>query len=766
VLATLTGVLLARVGADVGGDLSTYLRLLGVALGVGLLLPVVAARSVRAAAVAVAALGGGWVLVQLLYAVLGQVEMLPPVGQAVGAAAYFGTSYVPIQVASVLALGLVLAAALIVRRRHGAVAAAPAEPAGAGSVRAAVVVTALVWLTLLPNISHFLFGLQPVGWTWDVANLLVWNSFIERGLQPIGDFFYPYGHLWLFEPTPWGPVLRWLAQALLLALTAWSMWHLTGRRPVRVGLALVALAVLLTWSPLTIDRYYPAFVIPLVYAALGPAAHRRLTHGHAVLAFAVLYAGWLELDLVLMGAAGVVFIIAGQLVAGRLGGPLRDAVRRLAVDAVPFLAVLVAPVVWLAEGTLEENWRFWRGLRAASAGAASDLTQFATQLDGFVPTFFSLAVAIPVLFLVAGLVLARRRVAGAHAASMVFLAGAGTSEILLLKHLVRPAPELMYVLVFPVLLFAVILLWDRRALVMALLAGLVAGSAWVALQIPTAPARYVRGALAVPERALDNLLVAGKGDEIAQAERDRFAEARFASWPDIPVAAQLRDLMEDAQGGGFAVLGDMPLLYTLFDQPPPYHVQNYDSGRIEEQEVVVDHLRDSRPRFLVWRRDFAMDLVPQSVRSPLIFRYAIENFVPIPLARGAAVDILERREVGEPIAEEYWKDRLGEVVDLGFVPSISAADEAALCTGGAGCVPYAVLEGSAAERGASIDLRIIGSDGTFTVRMRARPGVTTYPVRLDRLWFAPFIGDDPRVEAATPGWNARREGRRTDDDLY
>jgi hypothetical protein len=63
-------------------------------------------------------------------------------------------------------------------------------------------------------------------------------------------------------------------------------------------------------------------------------------------------------------------------------------------------------------------------------------------------------------------------------------------------------------------------------------------------------------------------------------------------------------------------------------------------------------------------------------------------------------------------------------------------------------------------------MRISGPGGAFIVRVHTRPGVTSYPVRLDRLWFDAFLGSEPRVGAATPGWTARLEGHRTGDDLY
>jgi hypothetical protein len=50
--------------------------------------------------------------------------------------------------------------------------------------------------------------------------------------------------------------------------------------------------------------------------------------------------------------------------------------------------------------------------------------------------------------------------------------------------------------------------------------------------------------------------------------------------------------------------------------------------------------------------------------------------------------------------------------------------------------------------------------------MLGRPGATEYAVRLDRLWFAPFVGAAPQVATGVPGFKVRLEGHRSGDDLW
>jgi hypothetical protein len=55
---------------------------------------------------------------------------------------------------------------------------------------------------------------------------------------------------------------------------------------------------------------------------------------------------------------------------------------------------------------------------------------------------------------------------------------------------------------------------------------------------------------------------------------------------------------------------------------------------------------------------------------------------------------------------------------------------------------------------------------TYWVTFRARSGVHSYPVRLDRLWFSSIVGAHPRVHSATPGWSVHLAHLRDGDSLY
>jgi hypothetical protein len=264
---------------------------------------------------------------------------------------------------------------------------------------------------------------------------------------------------------------------------------------------------------------------------------------------------------------------------------------------------------------------------------------------------------------------------------------------------------------------------------------------------------------------VDTVELVGKTDEIAAAERREFRPSNLPRWqPELSAVTQLRAQIAREEDDSFAVLGDLPYLYVYFNERPPYHVELYDASKRDEQEAMVDDLEDEDPNLILWRRDFAQDYVPQAVRNPIVLRWVVDRYVPV--RRGPVTDVLRRRRPGQSRAPEYWHKRLGEPLSLGYVPAASGGDDAESCTGGDDCHAYAVLRGEPDSRDQQLGLTISGAGRSFGVILLGRPGQSEYSVRLDRLWFAPFVGSKPTVQSGQPGFTGRLERHRSGDDLW
>src|SRR4051794_9578214 len=96
-LVAVLGAFLVLLAATLYPATATNQRMQAAAVLLGIVLVVAAAPTLRAAAWSAAALAAAWALIQLLLTATRGIDMPPPVAHAVGYAAYFGTSYVPVQ---------------------------------------------------------------------------------------------------------------------------------------------------------------------------------------------------------------------------------------------------------------------------------------------------------------------------------------------------------------------------------------------------------------------------------------------------------------------------------------------------------------------------------------------------------------------------------------------------------------------------------------------------------------------------------------------
>jgi hypothetical protein len=189
----------------------------------------------------------------------------------------------------------------------------------------------------------------------------------------------------------------------------------------------------------------------------------------------------------------------------------------------------------------------------------------------------------------------------------------------------------------------------------------------------------------------------------------------------------------------------------------------YDASRISDQTYVLDELHARRPPYLIWARTFVQDGVPYNIRTPLLYTWMVRNFVPV--RSFSTADVLRRRAPGEAIPVSYWTTQFGSTIDLGYIPSLSGAATAPPCRQGPGCTEYALARGRA-KPGTIVTLDVTGNDHTLRVAFAVRSGVSTYPVRLDRLWFSPIVGASPVVRSMTPGFTASTQRLRSGDNLY
>ncbi len=786
---TVAGILAALVAIEIAGDAVTVRRERMLLLLAGLGVTVVALPW-RLAVAAGCALALVWVV---SYAAFTEIPdrhfLVTPVSATAGGSAYYGSPYRPNQLTEGLLVTIVLAvavaAAVIARRRPGwahrlAGPSAEPDPQAEGSptrprLRIALLVAgALVaMLALFPNLHAAVYQrpLSQLEPNWDVQVSLAWASFASvQDLAPGKDYFYAYGGQWLFNEFPLGDLWHWLGAVAIASIAGAGLWRLgpAQGRATRAFACVAFLPLFSVWAGAS-WRYALPFAVAVLYASIGPAQHRRPTWGHLGLAVVLVFAGFYEGSNVLYAVSGGVFVLTGELVSGRVPlRPVADVLRRVAVDALPLLAAIaLVPLTWVTTSSVEGYWRLYTGFSEVASASAHDQTQLSALRDDYM-SFASLNmfwVTMPVLLLVVGLFHSARPNPRSVAASRILLAGTGVSLFIVLKHLIRPLEDQTLIVPIIALTWAAAMLWQARHLAVVAAAGACAGVSASVYEQTDAVTNYLDSARDLPKRTGDNLSLFGEGAAIDRMSRKRFARERFPNWPvEQAAASELDRAMRNSRDRSFAVLGDAQYLYAFYAQRPPYHNQLYDASRRVEQEAMVEALERQDPAYVFWRKDYAQDQVPQYVRDPLVFRYVIDHFVP---AQGGPInDVLQRRRPGEAINASYWRDRIGDTIDLGYVPYSSDALDADECSSGDDCVTYAVLEGHPRDKGESPAMRIAGPGGSFGVTLKARPGKRGYPVRLDRMWFHALLGGPPTVTSQSGGWSARIVRLRTGDDLY
>src|SRR5207249_11573111 len=90
------------------------------------------------------------------------------------------------------------------------------------------------------------------------------------------------------------------------------------------------------------------------------------------------------------------------------------------------------------------------------------------------------------------------------------------------------------------------------------------------------------------------------------------------------------------------VLGDYPFLYVLLKKPVPFYTNFYNQSPMYAQQKTVSWLAREKPEWLFWDPQYPQfDAVPNLLRVPLLFNYAVANYVPA--SRLGRFEILRRR---------------------------------------------------------------------------------------------------------------------------
>jgi hypothetical protein len=621
-----------------------------------------------------------------------------------------------------------------------------------------VAIFLLVFLNYFPNLLTTIPWAKTVVYPhagWDESNGLVWAYMVNKGLRPFRDFWYPYSGFYLqFLPFPTGNFTAILEQAIVLWGFYLAVFKAAGRRlgPALVLFGLLFASVLMDMLP-GWNRYLLGVDVALFYVAV--CQYPRFEwQTHAVFAAFTGYAFFYEPTQVIYASAG---IAAHTLLTALEGFPeqIRILRQRLLYAGVPMLAgIACALMVYAAYGMLPGLLDF-----EASLGDQGNYGALPADVRAWVfPTLHPDSMFL-LLFLLASYAVYRwvlmRGQNDPLGAALIVLCG--TAYFAMQKQIVRPhAMTQIRIIPYAALLIFGLIVWrERRPAVRSLIAlflGCILGIA-VQHQVPSGLFRQDIEAAPGNISATIYALLHNQQD-FAQIQATSYSRNRF-------VANEMENSVVDnlIQAGGLRredsvyVLGDASIFYILLNQNAPYNSNSYNDSPLSEQQKVLHWFDERHPRYVIWCTDaLAYDGVPHAVRLPLIYSRVIEHYA-FQRAIGP-YHILAERPSNQPVDFAYWRQVLGDQVDLGHLPSLARASEYAPCNGDvAKC--DAVLElkypQSRPARGKAT-LDIDSSNGTFHLQFDVDPEQREYVINLNRVWFWNPLpkSQPPRISAEDP----------------
>jgi hypothetical protein len=684
-----------------------------------------------------------------------QIDLRDSVRSAVGFASYQGRWKRREQfvVDAAVAVAILAPAALCAITRQVARpgpplrrSALPALSRGAAALLVAGPVVVLA-IAAAPNFRQLITGAPRYTPSWDSNNFVFWSYLIQKlHLVPMRDFFWPYGFQSLFNTrVPWGPLASYMTSLsfwLFLALGSYFALsrYFSGRSLLLRYLVLASFWVSVTlvgyWS-FTV-RYEAALAVVLLFAGL-PTTAPVASWRRVAFAFA-----WAELVLLepaqaIYASVPVGFLLLMEAVVSVererrvLGGWLAKNVLTLTGASV------VAVAVYALTGELRRTLSYYEELGAITSQAA-----LPGQVDGWItsPTglqsFLFWSVPLGLALGLFGLLSSRDR---SRDASPAVVALALLGFMIMQKQTVRPGIEsqIWLPVVFSIPFWAVSetrLDGLRRWSVVAAIA---AGSVAVILVAGDYHSGWRRLA-GGPDRLSNSVgaLLHQRG-ALAATARQAFVPAAFERFGQYaPVVRELERVPSVRQGRPVWILGDdSPITMMLGAGWPYYYNDLYDTAPIDAQRLVLRRLALAPPTRVVWNFDtraMVFDTVPQVVRVPLLFQWAVANLVPQTTLGTFA--ILRERQVGEPVPLAWWRRRIGTTVDLGHIPAVASLPSVPCVGTRPSCASYLVVTVPAGTSPPPAFHIPVAVDGvSFTVAFAPTARVERYVVPLDRLWF-------------------------------
>jgi len=603
-----------------------------------------------------------------------------------------------------------------------------------------------------PAESYWKSATTMHAYDFDSQSVVTWEYLVELGRLPWRDFWFPYAGLY-DKLAPLYPyfVHAWEQRVLVFSVLVFCAYALLRKSRV----ALVCLCVLFLYfeaygvfTPSASWRYFLSLsIVGLSIIAFDTTAPRRL---NIFLGLWFVYVLSQEVSQAFYAVPVILCLAVAFVWNAHMAGQMRAALSRLSITAVTVVAATLAYIINLWSNSQLREW--W--LLVSTLNIQEDYSSWPADVSSWflIPqTLDQWLITVAVALLCGGLIQA----VWTRAKNSALLAPAAISLLALIvlqKQTVRPSIA-GQVIAIPILGLAILITqiiqrteggWKKVLFIGAF----AVPSILTCFSFNTSKDRQqlfahlnIFSNLGADLR--ESFLLPNGWAPVRQAF---FAPATFelGSMNGEELIRAIHAQTTIAEEDNIYVLGDNPYLYILLRKPIPFYETIYNQSPLFCQTMTVEWLAAKKPKYVFWdssARDF--DSVPNVVRTPLLFMYVMNRYVPH--TRIGKFDVLRRREAGDQPAIRYWKEQLGAVLDLGYVPALSNALRLARQTNPIG-MRYIVAHSGTPQEGRyrEIGLRILGEP--FALKFKEKVGVHDYAIPLDHVAYTAIVDDINQVK--------------------
>lgn len=575
---------------------------------------------------------------------------------------------------------------------------------------------------------------------YDSQNVITWQYFKYLGLIPMKDFWYPYSGFFYSSPPFFSELIfGWIHKILIFGISAFSIYRIFSYEKVR-SLFIILAVWLLQVATVGTDRYFLSLSIVLFLAA-----NIKIPRPAAFFVWGV-YGGYVfimePVQLMYAAPAGLLLMLASFIVERRQD--VRSRIIKGSLIGLGAAALVTAPYIQYlsSQGALNEVLAFYKTLNSLGVAGMSaiDIVDWVYQSISSISVYWWFTL---LLFIFSLCSLFTRPKKLWQIEDFFPLAIALLNIMIFQKWLIRPFFNTQGLAIPIIGLLLIIARSDVRGFFrysfMQYGAAVVAGvSLVVVFKIGNPVITLLREVTSRPLSIQKDFTVAFAGTDQWTSIKDQYFSLEKFHIDGMDGNAFKKKVLEKLsfkKNDDLFVLGDDAYVYIILNQRAPFHISFYAQSILNSQKNTVAWLAAHRPTYVLWNKSFeAFDTVPNIVRSPLIYEKVISDYTYFDTV--GSFLIFQRNDREEAIDLDFWRENLGDSIDLGYIPGRSEPERfISEERDGSQVATFLTVMVDNPTHGNIQEIDTVIDGKTYTIIFREYKGKKIYHIHLNRVWF-------------------------------